>query len=650
MTPTSTFTATPSHFHPRVRVRQFVHDFMDPYGLAVDRQLLTTPHRRNNRMLYIDDAVDDLAMAGDYEDLRVRVNDFLDDKRVDFAEFKEAVLRQQRRMTALRDFSKELDREDLRRGDADGRQNRRREDSSSRTRPWQRDSARRRFNSVNSVGTDNGNDTDTSVNDHHYVLMGRDLTGFKCYRCLQRGHAARDCLADEPAKLRERCRSCGNPKCKNPGHLAYACTTRLPKSGSATPKRPSTPRPTTTVHSVTTDINDDGEGRWVHMVSSTSTAQPTSNSAMVIGTITIEDQEMTALFDTGAEVSLVTRSALRYLLPDAEVNDNVTHNIRVADGAALHVDGMVKLRVSTDNIVIDDYFIVTSDDLNVPILLGCPTLAKLRTTIRIGPQGMDVYTNDNSPRPTTSTKKVVTFEDVSKYSTQGDFGDSDNTQRLLVAYKVNHIRTLFLTTFPGTSTLNDDLLYDVIYPDVALYPNEELQVDDLPRGQGKCNHLGNEPLNDLSIYYMATSSPLEIVDPHHKNDQRLSKDEAPTEQEDVDIDNYDNLPPWDVLLRSWCYDESTPLGRVYIRVPWTNDSRPPSNFKNAAMRGGASVRRLTQEQRQAFEAALGAYVDRGFCKIVKDNYDGPPTFDQCQAAWDQLTSGTAYDGTPVVKA
>ncbi|KAF4717935.1 hypothetical protein FOZ63_001290 [Perkinsus olseni] len=59
------------------------------------------------------------------EDLRVRVNDFLDDKRVGFAEFKEAVLRQQRRMTALRDFSKELDREDLRRGDADGRQNRR---------------------------------------------------------------------------------------------------------------------------------------------------------------------------------------------------------------------------------------------------------------------------------------------------------------------------------------------------------------------------------------------------------------------------------------------------------------------------------------------------------------------------------------------
>ncbi|KAF4714227.1 hypothetical protein FOZ62_031692, partial [Perkinsus olseni] len=56
---------------------QFVHDFMDPDGLVfrplLDRQL-TTPHRRNNRMLYIDDAVDDLAMAGDYGNYILRLN------------------------------------------------------------------------------------------------------------------------------------------------------------------------------------------------------------------------------------------------------------------------------------------------------------------------------------------------------------------------------------------------------------------------------------------------------------------------------------------------------------------------------------------------------------------------------------------------
>ncbi|KAF4646641.1 hypothetical protein FOL47_005871, partial [Perkinsus chesapeaki] len=122
---------------------------------------------------------------------------------------------------------------------------------------------------------------------------------------------------------------------------------------------------------------------------------------------------------------------------------------------------------------------------------------------------------------------------------------------------------------------------------------------------------------------------------------------------DVDTDFNDNLPPWEVLIREWIEDNTTPLGRACVRVPWINNERPPYNFKNAANRGAASVRRLSPDQRQAFEMALKAYIDRGFCIIVKNNdvngrYE-PPTFDECQAAWDTMTYGTSLEGTVVIK-
>ncbi|KAF4717388.1 hypothetical protein FOZ63_011878, partial [Perkinsus olseni] len=128
----------------------------------------------------------------------------------------------------------------------------------------------------------------------------------------------------------------------------------------------------------------------------------------------------------------------------------------------------------------------------------------------------------------------------------------------------------------------------------------------------------------------------------HKIDDIMEK-----EEEDADVHSDDNLPPWEVLIRQWIQDDSTLLGRACVRVPWLNDERPPFNFKNAAERGAASVRRLTPDQRQSFEAALQAYVERGFCVIVKDNNVGGrhsiPTFNECQDAWDAMTRGTALE-------
>ncbi|KAF4678090.1 hypothetical protein FOL47_005369 [Perkinsus chesapeaki] len=606
------------------------------------------------------------------QELRVRVNDYLDDKKVDYAEFKEAVLRQQRRMTAQKSYMA-TGNDNSTKDYSEQRQSRRREGFSPGTRPWRRDSPMKRSDSVNSIGNGNGYSTDGSGNDKHYVCMGRDLTGFKCYRCLQRGHAAKDCLADEPTKLDKRCRSCGNPnhvtddckvntdklfchRCQNPGHLAYACTTRLSKANGSTAKRPSTPRPSSKVHMISSTCSGERLDKRVLLKATTS---PTSSNgktspttSMLVGTITIEGQEIPALFDTGAEVSLITRSALRYLSPHAAVDDYIVHNIMVADGTALQVDGTVKLRISTRSIVVDDHFIVTSDDLNVPVLLGCPTLAKLRTTIRIGPHGMHVYTNDSH----LPSSKAVRFDDncmVMPLKDTDDSNDDLRQQDIHFTYKINHIKNIFLRGQPQSAPerLSDDQLLQAVLPDIILHPNiEESTPNDFNGGEGKCNHLENEPLNDLYVYYMATSTSPMVNDPHHKEFPTTIDVTCNNDKEDETLDNNDdNLPPWDALSRTWCHDETTPLGRAYVRIPWGDDSRPPFNFKNAASRGAASIRRLSAQQRQSFEEALNAYVKRGFCKIVKNNDNGPPTFDECQKAWDELTTGTAYDGTPVVK-
>ncbi|EER10156.1 hypothetical protein Pmar_PMAR001439, partial [Perkinsus marinus ATCC 50983] len=171
-------------------------------------------------------------------ELRLRVNDYLDDREVDYMEFKEVVLRQHRRMANINETTESSRSFDKKaRDDSRGSYGRRSEDSGYRNRrPWQRQTSYSRRESVNSVEA--GYSTDDNETREHHVNMGRDLSGMKCYRCLKRGHSAKDCQQPEPAELSARCRICGNPqhqadtcriksdklichRCNNPGHLAY---------------------------------------------------------------------------------------------------------------------------------------------------------------------------------------------------------------------------------------------------------------------------------------------------------------------------------------------------------------------------------------------------------------------------------------------
>ncbi|KAF4699102.1 hypothetical protein FOZ62_001988, partial [Perkinsus olseni] len=289
--------------------------------------------------------------------------------------------------------------------------------------------------------------------------------------------------------------------------------------------------------------------------------------------------------------------------------------------------------VSTNRITVHDEFIVVSDDLSVPILLGCPTLGKLRTTIRVSPHGMHVTTNDDHDFSPYSAPKEVRFNDnVATYDKLLEKDQEDIT----VTYTINHWTI-------GRRALQRALPHGGD-PTTRLYP------DDLFVGQADCNQLGKDPTSsNYYVHYMSTdpteTSPnVESATPHHDENN---------DKEDVDHDSDDNLPPWDVLQRHWMWDATTPLGRACVRLPWLGEERPPNNFKNAAHRGAASTRRLSPEQRQAFEAALQVYTTRGFCAIVKDNHVNGnfdhPTFDECQAAWDSVTRDTALDGTAVIK-
>ncbi|KAF4718515.1 hypothetical protein FOZ62_004867, partial [Perkinsus olseni] len=531
-------------------------------------------------------------------------------------------------------------------------------------RPWQRQPYRKREDSIHSVErADDDYTTDGEGSSLHHVNMGRDLSGLKCYRCLRRGHSAKECSQDQPADLATRCRICGNPRhmadacriksdrlhcyrCDQPGHLAYVCTSKNPKSKSNSSRRTPTPRLTSSVDM----IIDAGRGqvqqpRHVHTTTTSPRRQTTSYSApmmMVIGNVKVEGTVTPALFDTGAEVSLITESALRRLAPDASVTSSITRHIAVADGGALQVNGTTRLTVSTDKIAIDDEFIVITDDLSVPVLLGCPTLGKLKTTIQINPEGMHVITNDEHDFSPYEPEKMVRFAQPG----EGELSDDRDREYILTSYKINHVHQLFLRQDKYTTTLPNGMLEDIIYSDANIYPQHSFL------GRADCNHSGKDPTTKYYVHYAATppttTTTKDSMTPH-KIDDIMEKEE----EEDADVLSDDNLPPWEVLIRQWIQDDSTPLGRASVRVPWLNDERPPFNFKNAAERGAASVRRLTPDQRQSFEAALQAYVERGFCVIVKDNNVGGrysiPTFNECQDAWDAMTRGMALEGTVVIK-
>ncbi|KAF4758331.1 hypothetical protein FOZ63_002871, partial [Perkinsus olseni] len=328
------------------------------------------------------------------KELRGKLDDYVSDPKVSFKALKKRVLD---RAQGMYQISKML--EDSEQSD--------RERSRYRSRSF----SRVREGSANSVGTEEESDRESCYSERYILAIGRDTTGIKCYRCLKPGHSASTCLATEPADIGKRCIRCGSPshmldkcnvkiekaicrRCKFPGHLAYTCRTNV-KAGSnetSTPTARGRIAPNAKVHMIgRIRGGGDKNGESIdevenHRVASTNTG----HVPMVIGEVILEGKPVSAVFDTGAEVSLVTISTLKECVPMATVECRHVPKVSVAGGAVMEILGMVQLTVAIGSNAVIEWFIVTEDTMTVPVLLGCSTLARLNTRITLTPEGVRV--------------------------------------------------------------------------------------------------------------------------------------------------------------------------------------------------------------------------------------------------------------------
>ncbi|KAF4648585.1 hypothetical protein FOL46_002742, partial [Perkinsus olseni] len=309
-----------------------------------------------------------------------------------------------------------------------------------------------RRSSVNYVDND-GSESDYSVK--HLLAIKNDVTGFTCFRCNKAGHSAKNCPELQPANLDSRCKICGNPahttddcrintdrlvchRCNNPGHLAYVCGTKLQtpppsrvttgqstnRSSTSGTGKGSGPKPTTkgkvntNVHATFLNNGTAEVERHCYTLRSSRTRPPTPDprvrhrEGMMTGYVTIEETEVTAIYDTGADVSLITAECLNYVAPDADLEPEVINTLSAANGGHLHTIGNVRLRVSTTRVSAIDNFLVTTVPLSHPVILGCPTMSRLRTRITISPAGYHIGTNWE----TKTTNNKVRFNDYVDFS------------------------------------------------------------------------------------------------------------------------------------------------------------------------------------------------------------------------------------------
>ncbi|KAF4650631.1 hypothetical protein FOZ61_000147 [Perkinsus olseni] len=525
---------------------------------------------------------------------------------------------------------------------------------------------------VHSVGTE-GAESEAEFEPKMLMAMGRDAAEIKCFRCLKMGHSARNCKAEQPAELESRCLRCGSVshelddcrvnlerakcnRCGFPGHLAYTCRTTptaARRNGSPSPSKPRVPNPNASVHMV---VRDKGSG-----------SQDSSGDSpievhglhvpMVLGRVILEGRSTTALFDTGAEVSLVTESMLKEVAPEKKLDTSNIPKVNVADGATLTIHGSVKLKVTAGSRSVIDHFVVTSDSLTVPLLLGCSTLAKLNTTIVLSEAGSKVQTNDQSAGNRVPSR--VRFSDEVKYlRSVAPIKSSPPEESTRLQYQVSLIVSLVRESDPRLTCPTVEELQDgnspwfsAIRPDAIGHPTTQgFSINNCGcQGEGNTSDQ-QEPTNGEG------NPQAEGQKIDHRGQHKRGSDEEVEEgddrgQREQEPEGLDSLPPWKVIPREWVYDHSAVLGRPIVEIPWSGNARPDFNYKQAANRGAASVRRLNESQRQAFEKALGVYVNKGFCGIVKNNLEGncvrSPTATECQRTWDLLSKGSALQGTVV---
>ncbi|KAF4651014.1 hypothetical protein FOL47_000712 [Perkinsus chesapeaki] len=579
----------------------------------------------------------------------------------------------------------------------------------------------KRRSSVHSV-SHYGEDQQDDYSIKHLLAIRNDVTGFKCFRCDAEGHSAKNCPELSPVGLTTRCRVCGNPehttdscrinaekllchRCNLPGHLAYVCGTKLPVASTTKVLGPTTAttrtqsatgkgsgrqtsnrgRPNTTVHAAFLNETTTETGSHCYTLRSSRTRTPTPDPrvlhrhGMMTGYVTIEDTEVIAIYDTGADVSLITASCLNEVAPDATINTNIPNTLSAANGGNLHTIGSVMLRVSTSRTSEVDTFLVTTVPLTTPVILGCPTMSLLKTRITINSAGYDIETNYATP----TDKYKVRFHDHVQYS-DDDSKEPTPLPHCVVDYKIKHINQLCLQEhcepcdYDGFTLQPTTPWFSTIFPETTSIP---INDDSLIRGQGPCNHGRNDTKDTTTLGYGVTNCsgpPNNCVTTVANGDDANSGDyttlgygvtncSGPPNNcvttvangDDANSGDYldytseeDNLPPWQVLQREWTFDENTPLGRAIVHAPWKDSTRPPMNYRQAAARGARCTTRLSSTQLDAFHQALDSYINKKFCTTVQqnniDNYEKGPSFKDCQDAWDKLTKGTSYEGTTVI--
>ncbi|KAF4649028.1 hypothetical protein FOL46_002176, partial [Perkinsus olseni] len=240
-----------------------------------------------------------------------------------------------------------------------------------------------------------------------------------CQRCLRQGHLAYVCRASSPVDADS---SAKTTKGK-PGR-----GTR-PKSKAGPPRRPtkSTKRPSPSTPSTNAQVVD--ESSKAHVIGSSTalnsmikvsplgiddinsssnvlhtgdelpSSRPSpasSRISMVVGDLSICGVVRPVLYDTGADVSLIAAGTLRKITNKKLYFDDpsVQGRVNVANGSSLSILGKVELEVGYGKTLAKDSFLLASDDLSTPVIIGCSTMAKLRTTISISPEGILVRLGD----------------------------------------------------------------------------------------------------------------------------------------------------------------------------------------------------------------------------------------------------------------
>ncbi|KAF4753979.1 hypothetical protein FOZ62_013613, partial [Perkinsus olseni] len=271
----------------------------------------------------------------------------------------------------------------------------------------------------------------------------------RCIRCGSPSHTLDKCNVKVEKAI---CR-----RCKFPGHLAYTCRTNI-KAGSneaGTPTARGRTAPNAKVHMIGTGESEgDENGKSIEEVENYRVASTnTGHVPMVIGEVILEGKPVAALFDTGAEVSLVTISTLKEYVPRVVMESRHVPRVSVADGAAMEILGKVQLTVATASNAVKEWFIVTEDTMTVPVLLGCSTLAKLNTSIMLTPEGVKIQTGWSRPVKfeESRVKKRVRFDDKVVYLPRERCTSSPfSNKNLGVQYQVHKINRLLMESEEGT--------------------------------------------------------------------------------------------------------------------------------------------------------------------------------------------------------